>query len=1469
MIPLRIFVSSPGDVGEERALTQDVLNRLEGEFLSRVKFKPIFWEHEPLRASAHFQEQIPNPGDADIVICIIWSRLGTRMPGHITRPDGSRYASGTEYEFEKALNGYKIKGFPDLLVYRKTAPPLIPADDEERWQQFNKVRAFIRKWFLAGDGSFTAAFRTFETPTEFAELLETHLRKLIELRLPQPAVVDVPSGVPPLWQHGSPFRGLQVFDFGHAPIFCGRTHAASDVLNALRKQAADGCAFVLLLGMSGVGKSSLVRAGVLPNLTRPGVIEGIGVWRRAMLRPGDTAGDLCAGLAAALLRQESLPELEESGTTSEEFARLLRKSPEGALSLIKIGLSQAALEIQQTEQLSHKPAAQLALVVDQFEEIFQERFTTAERASYIAALSAMARSGRVWIIVTLRSDFYSRCSEVPELLALKEGAGQYDLRPPTPTEVGQMIRQPTQLAGLRFSHNPETAAPLDDVLRDTAIKDPSALPLLEFTLEQLYKNRTAEGVLTYDAYERLGGIAGALTNRADEVLNSLPPAARATLPSVLSMMIGLGLGAEENIIRKRARADAVTASPESKALVEQFVAARLFITDCADDGTALVSLAHEALLHHWAPITQWIDQNKVYLRTRARIAAAAAVWREQGEAASFLLPSGKSLNEAERLLAQSRVDFASQEIAYIEASRAGARRRLFVRLALAAMLLIVTGAGLWYWDAYQRTHHEYYANIVMRWGIPEGLKELTDEQIRHRQATIQLVRRGRRGPVEELRIVDSRGGYPYLPSLLLSLFSLNPLSRDIEDTFATIPETLMTCRVTFERDAAGHVINQKAYNRNDRLLYELHYPSHDTVHYKEGDFPLSRRKSGVSHVQFSRFDSGPNAGLIQELRFFDASGQPRPDSVECFGYRFVINDQGQPIAVTGLGANYQPAVNRWGLAKTEVAYDEWGNPIREIYFGPNNQPVLDPSGTAGTDLTYDAYGNLTEFTALGIDSQPVFVKTLGAAVVRRTYDERGNVTEIAFFGPDRQPVRGPADAAKITLVYDENGRGLETYFGPDGKPMRHQYGFVKGSVLRDERGNVIEITVLDENERPVRSTTGVTTTRYKYDGKGNQIEAAYFDENNQPVRSTAGYAKIKWTYDNRGNKVEEFVFGPDGRPALYEETYVGAKFRYNAQSKLTEIEYRDAADRGVRCKAGYVKVKMEYDQQGNQIEKAYLDENDRPTRHKEGNAKWVALHDKRGNKIEQDFLDEQGRLVRLKDGYARFRNKYDERSNLVEQTLFDENGRPALHKWGYAKQQWKRDKLGRITAEAYFGFDSARVVHRQYGYAEVRLAYDNYGNVREASYFDSNGRAGRGAYGYAKQKIVYDDLQREIARTYLDENDKPVSTQVAVIEVTPDSKAQRLGLQEGDIILTYDGEEVVNFRKFEDLETARSERQRELKILRNGNMLVIMIDPGRLLGLYYNDKVPSSSQQSGLPARGAVPNHRRPDPEYLRSNPQG
>jgi len=128
---IRIFISSPGDVAEERALTKRVIQRLQGEFATSVLLEPIYWEHEPLLATQTFQEQIIRPSESDIVVTILWSRLGTRLPAQFRKPDGSRYESGTEFEFEDAVNSYRETGIPDLLIYRKTSEPVVSLKDRQ------------------------------------------------------------------------------------------------------------------------------------------------------------------------------------------------------------------------------------------------------------------------------------------------------------------------------------------------------------------------------------------------------------------------------------------------------------------------------------------------------------------------------------------------------------------------------------------------------------------------------------------------------------------------------------------------------------------------------------------------------------------------------------------------------------------------------------------------------------------------------------------------------------------------------------------------------------------------------------------------------------------------------------------------------------------------------------------------------------------------------------------------------------------------------------------------------------------------------------------------------------------------------------------------------------------------------------------------------------------------------------------
>src|SRR5712671_3310777 len=409
---IRIFISSPRDVGSERALAMRVLERLQLEFRGRVELAPIFWEHEVLKATDTFQSQIPRASQADLCVFVLWSWFGTPLPEDFRRPEGTTYRSGTEFEFEDAITSFRKSGSPDVLVYRKTADVAMPTRDRAReleWRaQRDALYEFIDRWFRGEGGSFKAAFHEFEKQQQFEDLFETHLRRWIEGRLraaPAPGVAPEPSR----WQ-GSPYRGLERFDFNHALIYCGRTQAVAEAIDALRRMAEKGTPFLLVAGMSGSGKSSFVRAGILPMLIQPRVIEGDIVWRWAAMRPGDVADNPLESIAAALLADEALPELAEGGISRSELATMLRGRVDTVLPILSMALARAAA------MRAGGPAAtaKLVLIVDQLDEIFTHSANDqATRNAFAEALAALARSGRVWVMLTLRSDLFARMAELP------------------------------------------------------------------------------------------------------------------------------------------------------------------------------------------------------------------------------------------------------------------------------------------------------------------------------------------------------------------------------------------------------------------------------------------------------------------------------------------------------------------------------------------------------------------------------------------------------------------------------------------------------------------------------------------------------------------------------------------------------------------------------------------------------------------------------------------------------------------------------------------------------------------------------------------------------------------------------------------------------------------------------------------------------------------------------------------------
>ena len=566
MKTLRLFISSPGDVGREREATRRVIDRLQSEFAEHVTLDPYFWEWEPVDFGQDYQSQIPSTAEFDIVICLLWSKLGSRLGDQYKLPpDRTETASsGTQYELMQALHGKQQhpEKLPELLVWVNKAPsppasspPLSRDQEDELIRQRRALQDFLATITReTSTGIFTAAVNRYEVPSEdlgsytyldeFEDMMDKKLRKLIQKHIGQRSVKPKPQ-----WQ-GSPFRDLDVFEFEHAPIFFGRSRAVGEVVRLLQSTLSkpQPCHFALILGASGSGKSSLARAGVLPLLTRPGVIEGIGLWRCAIVRPSDDSADLFQALAAALLRANlpptptlpltqrdgphsdttprggeglppppALPELAdpESPDPQQSLAAELRAHPQTVAIRVKDQLNavakahqtqqrhtleaqiasltqegrqaDAALKQQAREQLQ-EPKARLVLLLDQMEELFTLNYAPEQLRAFLETIAVLARSGRVFVIGTLRSDFYPRYQEQPTLVALAHDGARFDLLPPTPDEISQIIRRPASLAALQFEPHPTTTEhTLADTLRDEALADTEALPLLEHVLNRLYQ----------------------------------------------------------------------------------------------------------------------------------------------------------------------------------------------------------------------------------------------------------------------------------------------------------------------------------------------------------------------------------------------------------------------------------------------------------------------------------------------------------------------------------------------------------------------------------------------------------------------------------------------------------------------------------------------------------------------------------------------------------------------------------------------------------------------------------------------------------------------------------------------------------------------------------------------------------------------------------------------------------------------
>ena len=731
MQTFRLFVSSPSDVMVERRRVENVASRLNGEFAGVARFEVIRWETKNYQAFSTFQAQIPRSVDCDLVIGILKWRLGTELPPEFSEKllNGDSFPSGTAYEILTAIEKrQKSLELPDIYVFRFSgSSPTLAIEDPNRGKiehDWQVLKTFFQNWFLTEKGHFKAAFNPYASEDDLEKQLEQLLRNWMAEKVASGRAVRWPIAV-----KGSPFCGLAAFDAKHAPVFFGRDHDISRAVDLWRGAIQRQSPYLLVIGASGSGKSSLARAGLVPRLTTPGVVPEVDIWRVAVIRPGDSPQGPIAALAAALMQSEAglsrdeegrgaaLPEIAQGDSrTPADFAAVLRHADSSAIRPILNALDSVARAEHDRGNYSRDVRCDLVLLIDQLDELFAVSVGDAERNALLDLVAAMVATGRIWVLTTLRADLYPRMLGQPALKKLKEEGATFDLAPPGPTELAEIVRSPAEAAGLIYETDAASGESLDTrLLRDA--EEPDMLPLVQLALSRLFEGRQQVGGelrLPLAVYRDLGGLQGIIDEAGERAIASVSEQDRARLPRLLRQLAvparDRTLTAGDALTVRALPLTEVAPDAAARTLLDALVAARLLTVggNEADGAEAQVRLTHQRVLEDWARARSIVAESSDFYRVRSDIEESRRRWTNGGRRGELLLARGLPLAEAENLISKYSDELTPDLRNYVMASRKRARRVQMVGWTAAAVFgLLAIGAGFeWRIASEQRAEAE-------------------------------------------------------------------------------------------------------------------------------------------------------------------------------------------------------------------------------------------------------------------------------------------------------------------------------------------------------------------------------------------------------------------------------------------------------------------------------------------------------------------------------------------------------------------------------------------------------------------------------------------------------------------------------------------------------------------------------------------------------------------------------------------
>src|SRR5215472_10470749 len=489
---------------------------------------------------------------------------------------------------------------------------------------------------------------------------------------------------------GSPYRGLSAFEEQDAGLFFGRDAATSQVLERMSRLVAGG-GLLVVSGVSGAGKSSLLRAGVLPRIRADGLAAAPGAmsWPRVVLTPTRAPLDELALRVGVLARADAAAVRRGLETAPVWFALTARQAalagPPG----------QAGDPDDRSAERDQPPRPRLVLVVDQFEEVFTQCADEGQRRAFITALHAAATAAHgpdqapaALVVLGVRVDFEARCADYPPLAGPVQD--RYLVTAMTERQLRMAITEPAKTADSKIDGDLADLLLAEVRTGQQGTSGAGALPLLSHALDQAWRCRTAEAVTLAD-YDRTGGIEGAVAATAQRAYDHLSPAQQAAARQVflrLTATTSEGVDTAGRVTRAElAEGKSPAEARDVAAVLEAFAAERLLTL-----AAGTVEISHEVLLTAWPLLRDtWLADTHADRIVRTRLHHTAAEWARHFRDPSYLY-AGSLLQAATDTAARIAADTArypplgQTERAFLHASDRAHRRTVRRRRGLIAVL---------------------------------------------------------------------------------------------------------------------------------------------------------------------------------------------------------------------------------------------------------------------------------------------------------------------------------------------------------------------------------------------------------------------------------------------------------------------------------------------------------------------------------------------------------------------------------------------------------------------------------------------------------------------------------------------------------------------------------------------------------------------------------------------------------------